>query len=146
MRINNTLRLHVADPRTTEIIRWIEWVVEERLPLTFCERRFVRQNARMGSISAKTLASYISSLYDRVQGEIRALLPDKFALVIDGWASGGRHYVAIFAVFNGETACQTDREASEDYYDDLDCLSRRFFIFNILASRRRRGFECTKHL
>ncbi|ETK73620.1 hypothetical protein L915_19471 [Phytophthora nicotianae] len=60
-----------CDARMSDIYRWVEWVVEERLPFTFCERRLVRQNAKMGSISAKTLAAYVTKLHEHVQGRVR---------------------------------------------------------------------------
>ncbi|KAG6957595.1 hypothetical protein JG688_00010897 [Phytophthora aleatoria] len=100
---NNALRLHVVDARTTEIYRWVEWVVVDRLPFTFVERRLVHQNARMGNITAKTLTIYVKKLLGAVDQRVIKILPKKFGLVLDGLTCGGRHYVGIFAVIDDGT-------------------------------------------
>jgi hypothetical protein len=84
LRANNSLRLHIVDERTSDIYRWVEWVVIERLPFTFCERRLARQNTRMRSISAKTLASYVTKLHQSVRASVTEILPEKYELVLDG--------------------------------------------------------------
>ncbi|RLN05773.1 hypothetical protein BBJ28_00024862 [Nothophytophthora sp. Chile5] len=125
LRAENTLRLRIVDARTTDIYRWVEWVVMERLPFSFCERRLARQNSKMSHISETTLNRYI---YEHVEGKITALLPDKFGLVLDGWTSGGRHYVAIFAVYDDGEPARTGSSNSDDFFDDLECPSRRFLL------------------
>eukprot|EP00644_Phytophthora_capsici_P002609 jgi/Phyca11/105571/e_gw1.11.550.1 len=47
---------------------------------------------------------------------------------MDGWTSAGWHYVAIFAVFDDTSASGPTPVTGEDYFDDLDCLSRRFLL------------------
>jgi hypothetical protein len=49
--------------------------------------------------------------------------------VLDGWSDGGRHLVAIFAVFDDPSLNVGDRtETSKDYYKGLDCPTRRFVL------------------
>ncbi|KUF87083.1 hypothetical protein AM587_10004464 [Phytophthora nicotianae] len=86
----------------------------------------------MGSISAKTLAAYVTKLHEHVQGRVRAELPDKFALVMDGRTSARRHCVAIFAVVDDTSVSGPTPVTGEDYFDDLDCLSRRFLLLAFL--------------
>lgn len=70
----------------------------DRMPLSLCERALVRTNASMAPIAASTLQRYIALLYGYVRDVIAAKLPEKFGLVLDGWSSGGRHFIAIMAV------------------------------------------------
>ncbi|OWZ08819.1 hypothetical protein PHMEG_00018582 [Phytophthora megakarya] len=72
-RRGNPLGLTMPDQRTNEIFRWIEWCVFDRMPVSFC---------------------------DYVRDVIAAKLPETFGLVLDGWSSGGRHFIAIMAVYH----------------------------------------------
>jgi hypothetical protein len=58
-------------------------------------------------------------------------LPEKFGLVLDGWTCGSRHYVAIFAVYD-DGSRPAPRESNDDYFDDLDCSSRRYLLLAFL--------------
>ncbi|ETV86973.1 hypothetical protein H257_01991 [Aphanomyces astaci] len=42
---------------------------------------------------------YMHALCYHVERKIASQLPDKFALVHDGWSHGSTHYLAIFATF-----------------------------------------------
>ncbi|OWY90259.1 hypothetical protein PHMEG_00041701 [Phytophthora megakarya] len=99
-RRGNLLGLTMPDQRTNEIFRWIEWCVFDRMPVSFCERALVRKNATMAPIAANTLQKHIDLLYGYVRDVIAAKLPEKFGLVLDGWSSGGRHFIAIMAVYH----------------------------------------------
>ncbi|KAE9250793.1 hypothetical protein PF004_g2771 [Phytophthora fragariae] len=57
-------------------------------------------NAKMEPIAAATLLKHIHLLYGYVRDVIAANLPDRFRIVLDGWTSGGRHFVVILAVYN----------------------------------------------
>ena len=39
----------------------------------------------------------------KVENKIKEVLPDKFALVIDGWTKNSTHFVAIFVSFHADT-------------------------------------------
>ncbi|KAG2995045.1 hypothetical protein PC121_g22701 [Phytophthora cactorum] len=43
----NALRLRVIDEVTRDIFRWCEWIVMDRLPLNFVERKMKRKNASL---------------------------------------------------------------------------------------------------
>ncbi|RLN72796.1 hypothetical protein BBJ28_00025009 [Nothophytophthora sp. Chile5] len=128
LRAQNTLCLRIVYSLTTDIYRWVEWVVMIRLPFSICERRLARQNSKMSHISESTLNRYIYKLYEHVEGKIIALLLDKFGFVLDGWTSGGRHYVAIFAVYDDGEPARTSSSYSDAFFDDLECPSRRFLL------------------
>jgi hypothetical protein len=71
-----------------------------------------------------TLASYVTKLHQSVRASVTEILPEKFGLVLDGWTCGSRHYVAIFAVYD-DGSRPAPRDSNDDYFDDLDCSSRR---------------------
>lgn len=54
---------------------------------------------RYNPISRPTLTKYMHALTKKVEETIRKLLPNKFALVFDGWSTNDTHYIALFATF-----------------------------------------------
>ncbi|KAG6942938.1 hypothetical protein JG688_00017849 [Phytophthora aleatoria] len=93
----------------------------------FCERPLVRKNAKMEPISAATLQKYIDLLYTYVRDGIALTLPHKFGLVLDGWSSGSRHFIAIMAVFEDPSVSQP-KERNPNYDESVQCLTRRFVL------------------
>lgn len=57
------------------------------------------RNMHYESISCNTIRKYLSSLTEHVESKIKTLLPNKFALVFDGWSTGSKHFECLFAVF-----------------------------------------------
>ncbi|KAE9175038.1 hypothetical protein PF005_g25579 [Phytophthora fragariae] len=102
-RKGNRLGLSLPDQRTNEIFRWIEWCVVERMP------------------------KYIHLLYGYVRDVIAAKLPDRFVIVLDGWTSGGRHFVVILAVYNDPSGADP-AQRNPNYDESVQCLSRRFVL------------------
>ncbi|EGZ16538.1 hypothetical protein PHYSODRAFT_501688, partial [Phytophthora sojae] len=127
----NALRLRAADDETRTIFRWSEWWVTaaHRLPLSFVERKMTRKNASLSSISQKTLKMYLVRVYQSAEARVTEELPPTFGIVLDGSTFSGRHYIAIFAVFNDPGMCHgTEVRGGTDYYDDTDCYTRRFVL------------------
>ncbi|EGZ14663.1 hypothetical protein PHYSODRAFT_333013 [Phytophthora sojae] len=127
-RRQNPLRLHLVSTRTRDLYRWLEWVVCDRLPFAFVERRLTRLNASLSLVSEDTLSKYIVLIFELLELRVARELPASFGLVLDGWTSGGRHYIAIFAVFGSDSTGITGGGADNEYYDDLECSSRRFLL------------------
>ncbi|EGZ15692.1 hypothetical protein PHYSODRAFT_506404 [Phytophthora sojae] len=127
-RHQNPLRLHLVSTRTRDLYRWLEWVVCDRLPFAFVERRLTHLNASLSLVSEDTLSKYIVLIFELLELRITRELPASFGLVLDGWTSGGRHYIAIFAVFGSDSTGITGGGADNEYYDDLECSSRRFLL------------------
>lgn len=126
LRTQNLLSLRLVDQATTDMFRWIEWTVMDCLPLTFCEREMVRQNAKLPRTCARTLKLYLDGMVLAVVPSIVKILPTRFGIVLDGWTSGGRHFIAIYAVFDDKDSIEVPRKS--DYQDDLECHSRRFIL------------------
>ncbi|DAZ99630.1 TPA: hypothetical protein N0F65_001867 [Lagenidium giganteum] len=60
----------------------------------------MRQNTKISPMSATTLRKYLDLLYVNVRNEIKALLPQNFGLVLNGWTSNGGHFVAVMAIYD----------------------------------------------
>ncbi|EGZ21794.1 hypothetical protein PHYSODRAFT_247318 [Phytophthora sojae] len=127
-RRQNPLRLHLVSTRTRDLYHWLEWVVCDRLPFAFVERRLTRLNASISLVSEDTLSKYIVLIFKLLELRVARERPASFGLVLDGWTSGGRHYIAIFAVFGSDSTGITGGGADNEYYDDLECSSRRFVL------------------
>jgi len=125
----NALRLRVIDEETRNIFRWCEWTVMDRLPLSFVERKMTRKNAVLSPISEKTLKTYLVRVFESAEVRAAEELPATFGIVLDGSTFSGRHYIAIFAVFNDPDMCSgTSAQDHSDYFEDTDCYTRRFVL------------------
>lgn len=79
---------------------WIDLIVSELLPFSFCKKENVRKYVRMGSICTVTLKKYMLTLRDKVTEIIRSELPSLFSLVVDGWENPNhQHVVAVYATY-----------------------------------------------
>lgn len=79
----------------------------ERVPFLFCECPPARVNSKLLSITRDTLKLDMKGIQGCVEARIKHELLDAFGLVLDGWSDGGRHYIAIFAVFFYTTGIRT---------------------------------------
>ncbi|ETO81843.1 hypothetical protein F444_03913 [Phytophthora nicotianae P1976] len=112
----NSLRLPVIDEATRNIFRWCEWVVMNRLPLSSVERKMTRKNASLTPIAKNTLKRYLMRIFESVEARVAEELPSTFGIVLDGCTFSGRHYIAIFAVFNDPKMCRgTPAQDDPDY-------------------------------
>lgn len=81
---------------------WIEIVVLCLQPFNCVENNVLRRHFKHNAISLDSLTKYLRNLTEHVEKKIAALLPEKFAVVFDGWSGGDTHYVSIFATFPSE--------------------------------------------
>eukprot|EP00171_Calliarthron_tuberculosum_P021943 IDg21943t1 len=80
----------------------------------------------------------MSSLQQLLSEKISALLPDKFAIVFDGWSSGITHYVAVFATFVTEDAKQYEHVlfafspmGEEEFFDAQEHVDFVTFVLSV---------------
>ena len=78
---------------------WIDFIVNALLPFSFVEKPIIRDHVKYKPTSLSTFMRYLSLLTEVVEQKIARLLPEKIALVFDGWTSGTSHYLAVFASF-----------------------------------------------
>jgi hypothetical protein len=90
------------DGKYLNIHRWIVWVIKEKHPFTFVDRKYTRRYTKLESICKNTLLKYMSALYERVKVKIAAILPDTFGGIFDGWSCVREHYLAFFATWTSK--------------------------------------------
>ena len=78
---------------------WIEWICMELRPFSFVESEYVKKNVKLEAISKNTLQKYMHLLTKKVEQEIIKAMPEKIALIVDGWTSGSTHYLGVMASF-----------------------------------------------
>ncbi|KAF1783753.1 Ribonuclease H-like domain [Phytophthora cactorum] len=121
-------RMHAAQ-RTRDLYRWLEWVICDRLPFAFVERRLTRLNAELSTVSEDTLLRYLILLFEVVESRVASKLPESFGLVLDGWTSSNRRYVAIVAVVDsatGNTGTAGSNLSAQSQYDLIADTSSRY--------------------
>ena len=79
-------------------------VKEANEPFIFVEKPVIHRNVRENPICRATLLKYLHLLTGCVERKIRSMLPDKIAIVFDGWSNGYYHYVGTFASFTTNLA------------------------------------------
>ncbi len=126
---------------------WIEWIVEENRELNFCEKprvlKYTRNNLK--PISQKTLKSRMEKIVKIMEKDLEKLLPNKFAISIDGWSEHGVHYLAIFAVgpevLNNGTVLLGFSPFDQE--DDLSSEQHSIFISDTLRKYSRTSKDLT---
>jgi hypothetical protein len=83
-----------------KVFKWLRVVTEDLMPFSIVESAAMRALAGNNeSISRPTLVKYLQHVVKGVERNIKKELPDKFALVFDGWSENKTHYTAIFASY-----------------------------------------------
>lgn len=88
-----------SSPKDSDIFRLIEWIIMKNQPITEVDNEITRSILNIKPISSKSLRKYILSLVPLVEDELKSVIPNKFAIMFDGWSDSNTHYVAIFATF-----------------------------------------------
>lgn len=73
-------------------------------------------------------------LTKKVESIITKMLPDKFALIFDGWSAGDHHFLAIFAIFNYKQEKKNFLLSISPLIDEtsLNALEHVTFVENVL--------------
>ena len=135
--------------KTVNVSGWIDWVCMGLKPFNFIEDSPTRKYTNLGKLPRNTFLKYMDALTKEIEKSISTKLPDKFAVIIDGWSKGSTHFVGVFATFpsltdnNGYSTALLSfwpmvQEASftaQDHYDHLDYVLSVFNknIENVVA-------------
>ena len=117
-----------ASKKAINIYSWIEWVLDDNLPFLFVESENTRANTTLDHISRKTIMKYISALANKLRDKVTKILKNgkTFGLIVDGWAHGSDHYMAMYATLmlhdhNGDEdvaelllSCNVQADVGED--------------------------------
>lgn len=88
--------------KTRNIFGWLCFIMLNLLPFSNVEKASIRDHVRYSPISLQTFDKYLDLLTKRVETHISSALPEKFAIIFDGWSSGDTHDVAVVASYNGD--------------------------------------------
>lgn len=81
------------------IFGWMEIVILGLRPFSCVEDKILQRYSNLEPICIETLMKYVDKIVLQVEKKITDILPDRFALVFDGWSCSDTHYVALFATY-----------------------------------------------
>lgn len=141
LRDRTLLFAKIPDERDVTVHKWLDWVVCEDLAFTLVERPSTRKYFSLSPIGSSTLKRYVVGVAEVLRNKIKSQLPDQFGLVIDGWTSSCRHFVALFAVFADAERLTSDDELVRKHVllsfsplDDEQDLSAQSYFDHVGAS------------
>ena len=90
---------------------WLEWIVNQNLPFSFCEKPLTKRYTKLEPISTKTLKEYLFKVVEEATAALKKTLPEKFIIMYDGWTADGTgtHYVAVYAVWTDSSTGSVKR-------------------------------------
>ena len=99
--VGDDIRQYVkVDKKSYNIYKWIEWVVQENLAFSFCDKKLTRENSSREPISRTSLMKYLDCLAWAVQLVLSSIVPDQFGLLFDGWVDGNStNYFGVFVIW-----------------------------------------------
>lgn len=86
----------------TWVFSYLDLIINCNLPFSFLENKTARNyfNKDIGTMATNTFVKYLELVTIDVEKKIKAILPNKFGVVIDGWSNDKYHYLAMFAYIN----------------------------------------------
>ncbi len=91
-----------SNEKAKNIFGWMDWIVQENLPISTCENKNFRKRSNLGIMTAKTLKKYMRMVKRQVFRKIKNQASSTYGLIIDGWSIGSDHYFAIFITWTNE--------------------------------------------
>jgi hypothetical protein len=79
---------------------WINYLVMKSMVISIVDCPLTRRISKLKAVLSKTVRKLILSLVVFVQQQVHFCLPNKSAIVFDGWAEGTDHYVGVWASYN----------------------------------------------
>ena len=112
--ICQTKLTYLVNAKSSNIFKWLEWIVMEEHELNFCEKKLTRKNTNLTRISKKTLKKYVFRLVRAVEKIITTAvqIASQYALIFDCRSEGGTQIIGLFVSCPG-----TERSA-----EPLICL------------------------
>eukprot|EP00171_Calliarthron_tuberculosum_P001888 IDg1888t1 len=95
-----TMDTYFRTEKAKNYFGWFDLVINCMLPFSFVQNQVAHEHVKHGQMSLSTFMRYLPILTRHVEEKIRNKLPEKFALVFDGWTSGSTHFLAVFASYS----------------------------------------------
>jgi hypothetical protein len=93
-----------------DIYKRIEWIVVKNLPISMVDDPLTRKAVCYKSITSKSLRKHLLSVCNVMRESVKCKLPNKFAIVFDGWTKGTAHFIGVSASYIGRANhCGTDK-------------------------------------
>ncbi|KAH9134716.1 hypothetical protein AeRB84_019593 [Aphanomyces euteiches] len=90
----------MLDTKTTNVCRWIEWIITAQLSLSFADNELTHKNSSLKKMTSKTLKTYGFKLVEMVERQMFVDMGNSpFALVFDGWSVDSTHFVGLLAFY-----------------------------------------------
>lgn len=86
---------HMIDSKSSNVYKWLDWIIMDELELNFCEKTRTRQNSSLSNIGTKTLKKYLFKLVAAVEKKITTIATASqcYALLFDGWSEDSCHFI-----------------------------------------------------
>jgi hypothetical protein len=91
--------LRVSDAEH-DMFKWIEWLVMKNLPLSIVDCPLTRSAVRFKPVTSKLLRKHILSLCSIMKDDVKKKIPNRFAIIFDGWTEGTAHYIGVSASYS----------------------------------------------
>ena len=98
----------------------LEWIMMYFLPLSEIDNELTRSILNVGPVSSKSLQKYVMSLVPQVERHLSDLIPNLFAIVLDGWTICSTNYMALFASFIDECGGTSYLKADANTVNNVD--------------------------
>ncbi len=82
--------------RAQQITSWIDIIVNGLQSFPILQNPVFVRNINYDRVSHHILMKYIARLTKRVESKISHLLPDRFALIFDGWSTSSTRYSSVY--------------------------------------------------
>jgi len=129
---NSLLTNYFHSDHTKNVYGWLRWILTASLPFETVSKEIFRDYTTLSPIAKNTFMKYMELLTKVLEKKISKILPDKFAIVFDGWSLDGTstHFVAIFAkwVSPSNVAC-TALLAFSPLLDESDFSAESHYEF-----------------
>lgn len=101
---SQTMLKYLIDEKSTNIFKWLEWIVMDEHELGFCEKKMTIKNTSLAPISTKTLKKCMFNLVRAVEKKISTIVNNavNFALVFDVCTEKSNHNIGIFSTSPGK--------------------------------------------
>lgn len=93
-----------SSTKADTIFSWLEWICIGMKPFSFISDHLTRKYTSLEPLCVNTLKKYMEIVVRHVEMKIAKALPERFAIIFDGWSENSTHFVALFASYPDSTS------------------------------------------
>ena len=76
----------IVDTKSKNVYRWLKWVINLDLPLSFVNKKETRQNTNLRHLDRHTLTKYMHKVVLQVELYFQQKMPSYFGIAMDSWS------------------------------------------------------------